>query len=529
MARWSWWRLFFVVLLLFFSSSISSAQQLSRSQITTLFGLRRILEYPAALSGWGNSTNFCFLPRSPSLSITCAGNRVTELSISGAGERLSGSFSIDSLFTTMTRLPSLNTLSLTSLGLWGPLPDKVSRFRSLQSLTLASNYISGRIPPEISSMTALTSLSLAGNRLNGTVPAFVFSLPSLRRLDLSGNLLTGQLPAALSCARGLSFVDLSRNRLVGTLPACISSNSSAMAVLAAGNCLSSGDPRYQRPSSECTDGAIAAVLPSATTAGKDDRRSSHKMVFVLAIVGGAVGGAAVLGMALALVIVIRKATSARIAGAGDGEMKPAAGGTTPVWASPRLAADESKHPIRHLSAPHPPHRALTTTAASRRQGGRRFPGGAWARWASSLRGPSPWKSSRTPPTASTPPTCSSRLPCARFSSSQLPSPSSSSCAPLTREILLRRRRRPATSQVFRGRIYDGSAVAVARLKLNQRSSPQRVLQFLDVVSRLRHPHLCSLLGHCVSAGGEAASSIDSVFLVLERPSNGTLRSHLTGK
>ncbi|CAA6660873.1 unnamed protein product [Spirodela intermedia] len=457
MARWSWWRLFFLVLLLFFSSSISFAQQLSRSQITTLFRLQRILEYPAALNGWGNSTDLCFLPRSPSLSITCAGNRVTELSISGAGERLSGSFSIDSLFTAMTRLPSLTILSLTSLGLWGPLPAKLSRFRFLQSLTLTSNYISGKIPPEISSMAALASLSVAGNRLNGTVPAFVFSLPSLRRLDLSGNLLTGQLPAALSCAGGLSFVDLSRNRLVGILPACISSNSSAMAVFAAGNCLSSGDPRYQRPSSECTDGAIAA----------DGRRSSHNVGFVLAIIGGAVGGAAVLGMALALVLVIGKTTSTRIDGAGGGEMKPAAGGTTPVWASPRLAADERRPPL---------------------------PGGSMG----SL----------------------GLLPPRAFTMEELEDATNNfDASNLVLETSLR--------QVYAGRIHDGSAVVVARLKLNQRSSPQRVLQFIEVISRLRHPHLCSLLGHCVGSGGEMAGSIASVFLVLERPSNGNLRSHLT--
>ena len=67
------------------------------------------------------------------------------------------------------------------------------------------------------------------------------------------------------------------------------------------------------------------------------------------------------------------------------------------------------------------------------------------------------------------------------------------------------------------------------LKLKQRLSPQSLIQYMDVIAKLRHVNLVSILGHCIPSCQDNASTNDAIFLVLEYVSNGTLRSHLTGK
>uniref|UniRef100_A0A1D1Y4H4 non-specific serine/threonine protein kinase n=2 Tax=Anthurium amnicola TaxID=1678845 RepID=A0A1D1Y4H4_9ARAE len=531
MAR-PWWFLLMLwassISLSLLSSSSSSAQQLSPSQTKTLLRLHRILEYPPAFNGWTNYTNPCYLPPSPSLSLVCCGYRVTELSVSGApgAARLSPSFSIDSLFTTLSRLPSLTVLSLVSLGLWGPLPAKVHRFPSLRVLNLSSNHISGGIPREISTMASLLSLVLDGNQLNGTVPdlgslpaleevnlagnrlgpefpalgrsvvaavlrnnsfratippatqrlgnlqrldassnqlvgpipPFLLSLPSLRHLDLSRNLLAGPLPANLSCGAQLEFVDISGNRLVGWLPACIRSNSSGVVLLDSGNCLASGDSRYQHPSSYCNEGAIAAAVPTTNKGGQ----FKNKLGFILGIVGGIVGAAVVLGLVLFLISMRARRENAGMGGL----LKSVSVKSSSVLASPppRTDARHMSHAVRLGTMGLMPYREFRMEELEEATN--------------------------------------------NFDSSNLMQENSQ-------------------HQMYRGWLQDGSTIIIRCLKLKQRYSPQSVAQFIDVTSKLRHRHLVSILGHCINSEQENSNAGNCVYLVLENISNGTLRSHLT--
>lgn len=50
---------------------------------------------------------------------------------------------------------------------------------------------------------------------------------------------------------------------------------------------------------------------------------------------------------------------------------------------------------------------------------------------------------------------------------------------------------------------------------------------LDLLSKLRHPHLVCLLGHCVD-GSSDDSSVNRVYLIYEYIPNGNLHSHLSG-
>lgn len=224
------------VIILALFSPISTAQ-LTPSETRILFQVQKLLEYPQALQGWTNWTNFCNLPHSPSLKIVCSNNRVTELSIVGnktspsqtpkpasanfapSQQTLSRSFSSDSFFTVLTKLSSLRVVSLVSLGLWGPLPGKINRLKSLEVLNISSNFIYGEIPTSVSSMKSLKSLVLADNLLNGSVPDLK-GLTFLQELNLGKNRLGPEFP---SLGNGLVSIILRNNSLRSEIPSRITS------------------------------------------------------------------------------------------------------------------------------------------------------------------------------------------------------------------------------------------------------------------------------------------------------------------
>ncbi|KAK9272614.1 hypothetical protein L1049_002989 [Liquidambar formosana] len=212
---------------------IPGAHQLQNSQTNVLLQLRNYLEYPSSLEIWENySGDLCNLSSSPQLTITCEDNSVTELKIKGdklanvsgfngyavSNQTLSESFSMDSFVTTLTKLTSLRCLSLVSLGIWGPLPDKIHRLSSLASLDLSSNFLFGSIPPKIARMVRLQTLVLDGNFFNDTIPDWLDSLSNLSVLCLKRNRFKGQFPSSICKIRTLTDITLFHNELSGKLP-----------------------------------------------------------------------------------------------------------------------------------------------------------------------------------------------------------------------------------------------------------------------------------------------------------------------
>lgn len=53
---------------------------------------------------------------------------------------------------------------------------------------------------------------------------------------------------------------------------------------------------------------------------------------------------------------------------------------------------------------------------------------------------------------------------------------------------------------------------------------------LDMLSKLRHPNLVTLLGYCIDDGGglQDESTVNRVFLVYEFIPNGNFHAHLSG-
>lgn len=211
------------------------SHQLQSSQTQVLLQLKKHLEFPKGLEIWlDHGLDFCSLSPTPQLNLTCQDNVVTELRIVGdkkpvklgkgfegfaiPGETLSEGFSVDSFFTTLARLNTLRSLGLVSLGIWGPIHDKIHRLDSLESLDLSSNYLCGSVPAKISEMVKLQSLVMDDNFLNGSVPGWFGSLAELRVLSLKNNLLTGSFPTSLRRVENLANLTLSGNGISGELP-----------------------------------------------------------------------------------------------------------------------------------------------------------------------------------------------------------------------------------------------------------------------------------------------------------------------
>ncbi|CAN1153863.1 Probable inactive leucine-rich repeat receptor-like protein kinase At3g03770 [Linum perenne] len=230
-------RLLYCFILLFLSWAsflVPLSLQLQTYQTQLLIQLRKQLEYPPLLNVWDNyNADLCNLPSTPHLTLVCHNNLITELKIMGdkkllklghfngfpvPNHTLSHTFSIDSFVTTLTRLTSLKALSFVSLGIWGPLPQKIRRLNSLQLLDLSSNFIFGSVPPQLSRMVKLNSLVLDANYFNGTVPDWFDSLSSLTSLSLKSNSFEGQFPSSICRIRTLTAISMSHNQLTGKLP-----------------------------------------------------------------------------------------------------------------------------------------------------------------------------------------------------------------------------------------------------------------------------------------------------------------------
>ncbi|CAM0910183.1 unnamed protein product [Alopecurus aequalis] len=536
-----------LLLLLCISAAVTTSQPLASSEAKALNRVRLLLGDPPALAALATAPDPCAIKPTPSLAIACAGGQVTALSVLGDRQpnqawhgALPSSFSADALFTTLTQLPALTRLSLVALGVWGPLPGaKLLRLQALQALNLSANYLYGAVPGQLARMYSLQSLVLSRNWLNGTVPSLaglaflheldlgkngldgafpevgkamarlvltdnnftgkipaavsslgqlrfldvsrnrlqgwipssIFALPTLRHIDLSHNQLSGQLPATTVCADALEFVDVSANLLVGSRPACMRSSSSARTVLVAGNCFD--DAKQQRPNAHCSPAAIAALLPPAQGNGGEHGGGKGRGVgMVLGIVGAVVGGA--LLIALVMVVVLRRARRHHpevMALPKSPLMTPARKGNGGKAQAKVIQMNTTAADKRHASQAArvntlevPAYRAYTIEELQEVTG--------------------------------------------NFASSNLIKSN-----PLT--------------QHYNGQLQDGSRVLVRCLRLKPKYAPQSLSQYMEIISKFRHRHLVSIIGHCIVNDQENPTIASSVYLLSECVTNGSLRSHLT--
>lgn len=86
----------------------------------------------------------------------------------------------------------------------------------------------------------------------------------------------------------------------------------------------------------------------------------------------------------------------------------------------------------------------------------------------------------------------------------------------------------ALFQLYKGKLENGSYVMIRTLILRKKFSTQNLKARLDLLSKLHHPNLVSLLGHCIDGGGKDVTSTNKLHLVYEYVQNGDYRTHLSG-
>ena len=77
--------------------------------------------------------------------------------------------------------------------------------------------------------------------------------------------------------------------------------------------------------------------------------------------------------------------------------------------------------------------------------------------------------------------------------------------------------------MYRGKLIDGTLVAIRSLRMKKGHNSQIYTHHIELISKLRHSHLVSALGHCLAYDTDA-SSVSNIYLIFEFVPYGTLRS-----
>nr|GEW95882.1 probable inactive receptor kinase At4g23740 [Tanacetum cinerariifolium] len=181
---------------------------------------------------------------------------------------------------TLSRLSSLQILSLRSNGLTGPFPFDFSNLTNLTSLYLQSNEFYGPLPLDFTYWNNLSILDLSNNGFNGSISPSIANMTHLTALNLANNSFSGEIPDL--SVPSLQVLDLSNNNLTGPVPRSLKRFPSSAFV---GNDLLPLSPMPP------------VVSPSSQPSKKSSKLSEH------AILGIAIGGCALAFVLLALLMI----------------------------------------------------------------------------------------------------------------------------------------------------------------------------------------------------------------------------------
>ncbi|KAL8156322.1 hypothetical protein AgCh_001426 [Apium graveolens] len=119
---------------------------------------------------------------------------------------------------SLGQLSSLSILDLSRNRLTGVIPSSFGSLGNLTLLDMSVNYLYGAIPPAIGALSKLESLNLSSNSLSSSIPSQLSDLSSLVDLDLSLNSFSGSVAPDFRALRNLQRMVIGRNQLSGSLP-----------------------------------------------------------------------------------------------------------------------------------------------------------------------------------------------------------------------------------------------------------------------------------------------------------------------
>ncbi|KAL8095092.1 hypothetical protein AgCh_036519 [Apium graveolens] len=562
-----------LLVLLMFTSSICYSEQLSSSQAQTLQRIQGLLNYPSELSSWTNNTDFCNNEPTPSVTVICYEDSITQLHIIGekGASPLPRNFSIESFFTTLVRLSNIKVLTLVSLGMRGQLPSKIARLGSLEILNISSNFFHGAIPQEVSSLrnlrtlildenmfqdrvpdglsklSLLAVLSVRKNKLNGSLPEFLGNLENLRVLDLSHNKLTGEVPD-MSSLRHLQVLELEDNLLGPQFPN-IGSNTLVTLILRK-NKFMSGIPEkvnsfYHLQRLDISFNRFIGPfrssllsLPSITylniegnrfTGMLSENMSCNPQLELVDLTGNLLTGK--LPSCLQYETKTRIVSYARNCLVGEDKSQHA------VSFCRNEALAVGILPDRHKSKQH----SKTALALSMSAGTVGvtivvvivFLAVRRVHTKKMVKSPSTRLIQENASIGYT----SKFLQDARYISQAMKLGALG--VPAYRNFSLKDiedatnnfdtttlLNEGSYSQMYRGELRDGSLIAIRCHHMNRRDNSQSYMHHLEILSKLRHQHLVSALGHCFDYQLDD-SSVSRIFLVFEYAPNGTLRDWIS--
>ncbi|XP_076915954.1 putative LRR receptor-like serine/threonine-protein kinase At1g63430, partial [Bidens hawaiensis] len=236
------------------------------------------------------------------LGVTCSGNQVTKLNISGSS--IMG-FIAEEVF----QLSALQELILHGNKLIGSIPMSIGSLKYLRVLDLGKNELSGPIPAEISNLVSIITINLESNGLTGQLPLKLGNLQNLQDLRLDRNRFHGTIPGAYAnssgenkrgfcCLSRLKFADLSYNFLTGQIPKCLEY---LPRIAFRGNCLNYKDIKQQAheqcalvPPANAHNNRPTRIQPSKNKATNPARDSKPAWHLAVEVVTGVMVGSLVL-------------------------------------------------------------------------------------------------------------------------------------------------------------------------------------------------------------------------------------------
>ncbi|KAI5409905.1 hypothetical protein KIW84_055384 [Lathyrus oleraceus] len=88
-------------------------------------------------------------------------------------------------------------------------------YSSISTRLLNGNKLSGSLPDELGNLTNMNRLQLDENQLSGSVPESLANMINVRHLHMNNNSFTGQLPSKLSNLSNLMHLQLDNNNFSG--------------------------------------------------------------------------------------------------------------------------------------------------------------------------------------------------------------------------------------------------------------------------------------------------------------------------